>query len=82
MNNEERHRTPEVRSSLFASCRIFTGKADCARAYIRDRQTGKVVWACNHLHRSRLRTGGKNSECYAMRCAEKALRRVLNGEPA
>lgn len=71
-----------LRTSLFATCRIFTGKADCARAYIRDRKTGTVTWACSHLHRSRLRTGGKNAEHYAMRCANKALKAVLNGRPA
>ena len=68
-------------SSLYPSFRIFTGKANCARAYIINRTTGKVMWGCQHLHRSRIRKGGKNAAHYAIRCAEKALRKVLNGEP-
>jgi hypothetical protein len=65
--------------SLAPSCRQFTAQARRFRAYVRDTQTGKVVIACDHEHRSRLRAaGGKNGEFYAMKCARRMLRRLLS----
>jgi len=69
--------------SLYATARIFTGTME-ARGYIRDRSTGKVVWACDHMHKHRLfqkkqRADGplyKSAESYAMRCAEKKLKEM------
>lgn len=58
---------------LIATCRQFTGRAWRFRAYVLDRATGKIVAACDHKHRGRLRSGGKNGEFYAMRCAERLL---------
>jgi hypothetical protein len=60
---------------LIAIHRLLTGKY-VSRGYVMDRDTGKVVWACEHEHKSRLRMGGKNSNYYAQRCAEKQLRRM------
>lgn len=46
-------------------------------AYVMDRATGRPICTCPHRHVSRLRRGGKNGEFYAMRCAEKMLRRWI-----
>lgn len=62
--------------TLVATCRQFTGAAWACRAYVRDTETGKIVAACPHLHRGKLRTGGKNAEFYAMRCARKMLAKL------
>lgn len=62
---------------LFAACRQVTGDPMRFYAYVIDRETGCPVYACEHRHRSRLRYGGKNGEYYAMRCAERMLRRAL-----
>jgi hypothetical protein len=61
---------------LVAVCRQFTGQAWRFRAYVRDTETGKNVAACDHKHRGRLRTGGKNGEYYAMQCARRMLKKL------
>lgn len=60
---------------LYATCRLFTGYP-VARGYVKDRKTAKVVWACPHRHRSRLRTGGENAVAYAQRCADAHLKKM------
>jgi len=59
---------------LFAATRQVTGDPSRHLAYVYDRSTGRPVKTCEHVHRSRLRFGGKNGAYYAMRCAEKMLR--------
>ena len=51
----------------FAWTRVFTG-IPVSRGYVRDRQTGKIIMACSHKHRT---------EPAAMKCAEKLLRAYL-----
>lgn len=65
-----------VMERFFASTRQVTGKPMQYYAYVMDRQTGKPVRTCKHRHVSRLRFGGKNGDHYAMRCAEKMLRKL------
>lgn len=60
--------------SLYPQTRLFTGK-HVVRAYLHEVGTNRVVWTCQHNHRSRLHLGGKNGAFYAMRCAEAELRR-------
>lgn len=63
--------------------RVWTGKANVARAHVLDTQTGKIVASCPHEHRSRrfgwTADGRKRISCaaYAQRCADKLLKRFL-----
>ena len=68
-------------SALYVWTRIFTGACAVARGYLRERGSNEVVWGCPHRHRSRLRTGGKNAEFYARRCAEREPARRTKGAP-
>jgi hypothetical protein len=61
---------------FFAATRQVTGDPMRHLAYIIDRSTGKPVCTCQHRHVSRLRHGGKNGAFYAMRCAERMLRKL------
>jgi hypothetical protein len=51
-------------AKLFATTRMFTGRPT-SRAYVYDRETGKVVVACPHRHRKHKT---------ALRCSERLLR--------
>jgi len=67
---------------LFAHCRQFTGAGYHYRGYVRDRESGTVVEACPHIHKSTRRSitrggNGPSGEQLAMRCAERMLRRML-----
>ncbi len=73
--------------TLVATCRQFTGTGGF-RGYVRDTETGLVVRACTHVHRSRRGPGytanGRayiSGHVFAMRCAERMLRAVRSGAP-
>lgn len=74
---------------IATAARLFTGYP-IARGYIRDTESGTVVWACPHRHRSRRLPGygpdglrrRKSAVAYAQECADRALKRRAWERPA